>query len=106
MARQKGTVQQNLPPINREKGREWDDKALLAQANPGNAVLAAEHVHRSRYETARQYRREPYFTSAGRIRVHIRNSKVEADGQRYGDLWFVWENYESEEANAPADDKR
>jgi hypothetical protein len=73
-----------------QKVHEYDEFAVLAQANPGDAVLVASQVNRSRYETVRQFRRAPYYTDEGHIRVHLRNSTVGPDGQRYGDVWFVW----------------
>jgi hypothetical protein len=103
LAKQKGRIQKRLPP-RMQKVHEYDEFAVLAQANPGDAVLAASQVNRSRYETVRQFRRAPYYTDDGRIRVHLRNSTVGSDGQRCGDIWFVWEPYESEEANATAND--
>lgn len=92
MTESKGNILGKLPPIDRsDRARsDWDDKALLAQEHPGQVVLAAEHIARTQYESVKTYRRPPYRTGEGHIRINIRNSKVEDDGKRYGDMFFTW----------------
>jgi hypothetical protein len=45
----------------------------------------------------RQYTRPPFVTDEGRIAVKLRNSKIEDDGKRYGDVYFEWEPKKKEE---------
>lgn len=99
----KGNVLSNLPPRkfpNRAR-EDWDDKAVLAQQHPGRPVLAANNLRRTTIESVKTYRREPFYTQEGNIRVHFRNSYVE-DGVRYADMFFVW--HPREESDGTAND--
>lgn len=88
----KGKIVPSVPPVSRAKSTfDWDTPAQLARMT-GQPVLAAEHVRISRIKSVRQYNRPPFLTSEGRIVVEMRNSSVDdADGERYGDVYFTWE---------------
>jgi hypothetical protein len=81
------------PPSSRGEDYDWDAMALLAMQHPGDAVLAAEHVRESRVKSLRQYTRYPFVQQHGHITVAVRNSSVEADGIRYGDVYFIWNEF-------------
>jgi hypothetical protein len=86
-----------LPPrASRGEDYDWDGAAILAASHPTEAVLAAEHVPESRVKSVRGYTRAPFHTATGRIAVAVRNSTVEADGIRYGDVYFTWEESQKE----------
>lgn len=88
-----------LPPrALRGEDYDWDGAAILAANHPGEAVLAAEHVPESRVKAVRGYKREPFVSDRGRIIVAVRNSTVETDGIRYGDVYFLYELTEEEGA--------
>jgi hypothetical protein len=93
----KGKLVGKLPPrASRGEDYDWDAAAILAATHPDEAVLAATHVPESRVKSVRGYTRRPFITEAGRIAVAVRNSTVEADGIRYGDVYFTWENTQEE----------
>lgn len=88
-----------LPPrASRGEDYDWDAAAKLAAEHPDEAVLAATHVPESRVKSVRGYTRKPFVTETGRIGVAVRNSTVEADGIRYGDVYFIWEPTQKEGA--------
>lgn len=98
----KGKILSDLPPRkfpNRAR-EDWDEFAILAQQNPGQPVLAATHLRRTTIESVKTYRRPPFYTERGNIRVNFRNSVVE-DGVRYGDMFLTWIEREHHE---PAND--
>lgn len=70
---------------------DWESLALLAQANPGKAIKASDHIRVSRITSVRGYRRAPFITDEGQIKISMRGSAVEDDGHRYGQVWFTWE---------------
>lgn len=91
------TNQTGLPPINRRRKRlgdtfDADSKAREAQANPGTAVLALSDVKIGIASTIRKYRNAPFVTDSGNIEVNVRNSRVDLDGVRRGDIYFTWKN--------------
>ncbi len=102
MSESKGKVLSELPSRNfPNRAREdWDEFAVLAQEHPGQPVLAATHLKRTQIESVKTYRRPPYYTERGNIRVNFRNSVVE-DGVRYGDMYFTFVEREHHE---PAND--
>lgn len=86
----KGKILDALPPVTARKSKQdWDTPALMAQANPGKAVLAGEKVRVGQISSIRGYTRPPFKTEAGEIQISMRNSYVE-DGIRYGDVYFVF----------------
>jgi hypothetical protein len=89
----KGHIVGKLPPRASRRGEDydWDAMALLAIKHPENAVLAAEHVPESRVKSLRGYTRYPFIQDTGHIRIAVRNSTMEDDGIRYGDVYFQWE---------------
>lgn len=93
----KGKLVGKLPPrAARGEDYDWDGAALLATEHPEEAVLAATHVPESRVKSVRGYTRAPFITEHGRIVIAVRNSHVEADGIRYGDVYFLYEANEEE----------
>ena len=94
----RGKLVGKLPPrASRGEDYDWDAAALLAVQHPTEAVLAASHVPESRVKSLRGYTRHPFIQDNGRIIIAVRNSTVEADGIRYGDVYFQWESRESTE---------
>jgi hypothetical protein len=86
-----------LPPrASRGEDYDWDAAAILAAKHPDESVLAATHVPESRVKSVRGYTRHPFIQTTGRIAVAVRNSTVEADGIRYGDVYFTWESFGNE----------
>lgn len=87
-----GKLVGKMPPrALRGEDYDWDGAANLAIAHPDEAVLAATHVPESRVKSVRGYTRAPFVQDNGRIIIAVRNSTVEADGIRYGDVYFQWE---------------
>lgn len=92
----KGKLVGRMPPrASRGEDYDWDAMALLAIQHPEAAVLAASHVPESRVKSLRGYTRSPFIQDTGRIIIAVRDSTVEADGIRYGDVYFQWESRES-----------
>lgn len=87
----KGKVVGAIPKVTRvSKSRiDWDTPAKLAKMS-GQPVLAGEHIRNTLVKSLRQYDRPPFKDSTGHIAVLLRNSKVEADGNRYGDVYMQW----------------
>lgn len=89
----KGKLVGKLPPrASRGEDYDWDAAANLAAQHPDEAVLAASHVPESRVKSVRGYTRRPFVQDTGHIVVAVRNSTVEADGIRYGDVYFQWQS--------------
>ncbi|APX01170.1 hypothetical protein BWQ92_05005 [Arthrobacter sp. QXT-31] len=87
-----GSMSSKVPPrANRGEDYNWDAMALLAIQHPDKWVLAAEHVPESRVKSLRGYTRHPFRQETGRIIIAVRNSAVEADGIRYGDVFLTWQ---------------
>lgn len=80
----------NSVPPARQRDIDWDSMATLAKMT-GKPVLAATHLRNSRVKSVRQYTRPPFVTDEGRIVVELRNSRREADGERWGDVYLRWE---------------
>jgi len=100
----RGKVLSKLP-ARRPTGKprtDWDEIAVLAKEHPGQPVLAATHLPRTTVESVKTYRREPFYSQEGNIRVHYRNSTIEDDGLRYADMYFVW--HPREETHGTAND--
>jgi hypothetical protein len=89
----KGKIVGEIPPPGSHAKRtyNWDKSALLAQTTPGQAVLAAKDVPISQIASVREYKRAPFRTNEGRIKVAMRDSYEASDGRRHGDVYFVWE---------------
>jgi hypothetical protein len=86
-----GKLVSSVPPKRfAEQVYDWDGIAELARNNPDMAVLAGEHVRMTTIKSVRAYTRSPFVTNEGRIKVSMRNSVEEADGHRYGDVYFEW----------------
>jgi hypothetical protein len=87
-----GKVVDEIPAVGRNSKYkfDWDTPAHLATLT-GKPVLAGEHIPETLTKSLRQYKRWPFVGPLGRIRVKLRNSKIEADGIRYGDVYFEWE---------------
>lgn len=91
MARTKGKILDELPPIRRSKGGyDWDGCARQAVDNPGKAILVGEGMPRTRADAARLYKHEPFVSNKGTLSVSVRNSKLREDGRRYGDVYLIW----------------
>jgi hypothetical protein len=87
----KGKVVSAIPaPTRVSKSRiDWDTPARLAKMS-GQPVLAGEHIRNTLVKSLRQYDRPPFKTDEGHIAVILRNSSIEDDGQRYGDVYMQW----------------
>ncbi|GAA1499310.1 hypothetical protein [Paeniglutamicibacter kerguelensis] len=92
-----GTTPIGLPPRRgvRKGNYDWDGKARLAQETPGVAVLAGEGVPESLSKSVRTYRTPPFIQADGRIVVNLRNSVVNEEGVRHGDIYLTWVPEES-----------
>lgn len=98
MARVKGKILDELPPVRRDKGGyDWDACARKAVENPGKAILVGEGMPRTRADAARLYKREPFVSDKGTLTVSVRNSKLHDDGRRYGDTYLIWTPNENED---------
>lgn len=87
-----GNIVSRVPSrATRGEDYDWDAMALLAIKHPDKSVLAAEQVPESRVKSLRQYTRHPFIQEGGRIIVAVRNSAIEADGIRYGDVYLSWQ---------------
>lgn len=91
-----GKVIDEIPSVSRGSKHKinWDHPAHLALIT-GKPVLAGEHIPETTVKSLRQYNRWPFKHATGRIRVKLRNSKIEANGIRYGDVYFEWEPVQS-----------
>lgn len=67
----------------------WDHHANMAYLT-GKPVLAGKHIRLSQVSALRQYTRSPFRETIGHIAIAMRNSSVESDGIRYGDVYFTW----------------
>ena len=87
-----GNIVSKVPSrASRGEDYDWDAMAVLAIQHPDKWVLAAEHVPESRVKSLRGYTRRPFRQAGGRIIIAVRNSAVEADGIRYGDVYLSWQ---------------
>ena len=87
-----GKIVSRVPSrATRGEDYDWDAMAVLAIQHPDKSVLAAERVPESRVKSLRGYTRHPFRQSGGRIIIAVRNSVVEADGIRYGDVYLSWQ---------------
>ena len=86
----KGRIVSELPSPRRDYVYNWDASALLAQQHPGSVVCAAERVPESKVKSLRMYRRAPFRQADGHIQINVRESHVEEDGIRYGNVYMVW----------------
>lgn len=89
---EEGKIVSAIPKVTRPSkyGINWDSYAYLAKQT-GQPVLAGKDIRNTQIKAIRQYTREPFVTSEGRIAVRMRNSHINpADGQRYGDIYFEW----------------
>lgn len=88
---EEGKIVSAIPKVTRRSkyGINWDSYAILARQT-GQPVLAGRDIRNSQVKAIRQYNREPYVSPEGHIAVRLRNSHVDADGKRYGDVYFEW----------------
>lgn len=87
----KGKVVSSVPPptrLSRSK-IDWDTPARLARMS-GQPVLAGVHIRNTQIKSVRQYVRPPFVDENGHIAIKLRNSRIEDDGHRYGDVYFEW----------------
>jgi hypothetical protein len=77
------------PPKRASKNNKWDDYALVARLVK-KPVLAGKRIRNSTVKSLRQYSRPPFVTPEGRTMINLRNSAIEADGERYGDVYMTW----------------
>jgi hypothetical protein len=75
----------------RRSGIDWETPAMTARLT-GQPVLAATRIPDSTIKSIRTYKRTPFMDPTGRIVVTMRNSRIEDDGIRYGDVYFEWES--------------
>lgn len=94
----KGIVLDDLPPAQRRRDEyDWDAVAVTAKKHPGKAVLAYKDVPVSRIMSVRQRKRPPFVDASGHIKISMRDSYVnDADGKRYGDVYFEWASAQKE----------
>lgn len=94
----KGKVVSSVPrPTRVSRSKiDWDTPANLARLT-GQPVLAGKHILNSQIKAVRQYQRPPFVEDNGHIAIRLRNSRIEEDGKRYGDVYFEWIPKEKEE---------
>jgi len=85
------------PPYVRSSDYDWDAMAILAKLNKGKSVLAAKAVPNARIKSVRRYSRPPFVTDEGHVVVNMRNSHLNEDGVRVGDVYFSWADTEQKE---------
>jgi len=87
----KGKVVREVPKVNRASRSkyDWDTPARLAKLS-GQPVLAGEHISDSLVKSLRQRERAPFRDHEGHMKIQLRNSKIEDDGIRYGDVYMQW----------------
>jgi hypothetical protein len=93
----KPRIVSEVPGLRRKgkSGIDWDSPASLARLT-GQPVLAAENVRDTHVKSLRQYTRSPFVDTTGYIAVHLRNSRLETDGHRYGDVFLQWHSRKDE----------
>lgn len=96
---EEGKVVRDVPKPTRvsKYGINWDHHANLARLTK-QPVLAGTHIRNTQVKSLRQYNRAPFVDETGRIVIKLRNSHIEEDGLRYGDVYFEWEPTEKKEA--------
>jgi hypothetical protein len=88
---QKGTIVPKIPDTRRGKSEyDWDSHAEQARQVWPNALLAETHVHTTVVNAVRQYRSRQFRNEDGHVVVSLRNSKVDTDGERYGEVYMQW----------------
>ena len=80
----------SVPPPYQRGEYDWDAMAILAKLNKGNAVLAASGVRLPLIKSVRRYNRPPFVTDEGHVVVNKRNSHLNEQGVRVGDVYFSW----------------
>lgn len=68
---------------------DWDTHADMARIT-GRPVLAAKNIRNSTVKSVRQYTRPAFRSAEGRIVVHLRDSYIGEDNERYGDVYLEW----------------
>lgn len=86
-----GKIVNSIPAPSRvSKYRiNWDDFVVLARMT-GQPVLAGTHIRETQAKSMRLYTRAPFVQEDGRVKIALRNSRIEDDGHRYGDVYFEW----------------
>lgn len=92
-----GKFAPELPPPSRISAADWVVLAKKARQRPGKPMLAATNVRYSTIKGLMQRTRPPFVQDDGRIRVNMRNSSLDEDGVRYGDVWMTWEPRKGDE---------
>lgn len=91
MKKKEGEIVDAIPaPSRTSKSRiNWDDQVQIARLT-GRPVLAGTHIAETQAKALRQRDRYPFRDDTGHIFIALRNSQIEDDGRRYGDLYFEW----------------
>lgn len=94
----KGKVVGAIPKVTRigRSKYDWDTPARLAKMS-GQPVLAGEHIRNSLVKSLRQYDRPPFVTDEGHIEINLRNSSIDEQGVRHGDVYMQWVPNQKEE---------
>lgn len=74
---------------------DWDKYVDMARMT-GQPVLAGRHIRETQVKSMRQYTRPPFVQEDGHVAIALRNSEIEADGVRYGDVYFEWKPQQKE----------
>lgn len=86
----------SIPPKKRTVAKDrndpypFEDMARDSKTKPGVAIKAAEDVPLAHIKAVRSYRGAPFEDSSGHILVQMRNSEVNEDGSRHGDVYMTW----------------
>lgn len=94
----KGTFAESPPPRSKVvPGYDWEGAAEKARKRPGAWLFVEDDVPYSLIKSVQQYRRPPFRTDEGYVSVHMRNSHVDEQGVRRGEVHFVWHEREGDQ---------
>lgn len=73
----------------------WDEFVDIAKLAK-SPVLAGKNIRETQVKSMRLYTRHPFIQDDGRVKIALRNSRIE-NGVRLGDVYFVWVPNEKKE---------
>lgn len=73
----------------------WDEYVEVAKLAK-SPVLAGSNIRETQVKSMRLYTRPPFVQEDGRVKIALRNSRIE-NGVRIGDVYFEWVPNEKKE---------
>lgn len=91
-----GKIVDAIPAPSRQSKYKinWDEFVDIAKLAK-SPVLVAKNIRETQVKSMRLYTRHPFVQPDGRVKIALRNSRVE-NGIRLGDVYFEWVPTEKE----------